>query len=156
MSKKVQVDPHTAALRATLGPRLRAARKAMGMTQEDAAELIGISSEFFARMERGNALPSVETLKKLSEKLHVTVDHLLGTDEVHLSIAEESKLLASRDPKQLTYIVDRARGDTALTRVLLALLRLCATRFADEEADDASGPLLPADQTTEFGLADDL
>ena len=140
MSKKVHVDPHTAALRAILGPRLKDARKAMGISQEDAAELIGISSEFFARMERGNALPGMETLKKLSEKLHVTVDYLLGTDQVQLSLGEEAKLVASRDPEQLAYVVERARGDTALTRVILSLLRLCDIRLAEQEesaqADD--------------------
>ena len=87
-----------------------------------------------------------ETLKKLSQKLHVTVDHLLGTDEVHMTIAEESKLVAARDPRQLEYIVDRARDNPALTRVLLTLLRLCEERFGEEAAaEDLARADEPAD-----------
>ena len=65
-------------LASTLGKSARAARVSLGFTQEQTAEQIGISPEFYARMERGQALPSIMTLWRMSAVLHTTLDGLLG------------------------------------------------------------------------------
>lgn len=127
MSKKIHTDEATATLRATIGPRLKAARKKLELTQEDAAEMIGISSEFFARMERGNALPSVSTLRRIAIVLKVTVDWLFGAD------ASDGKAPVPipgpiRDSRQVNYVVEKARSDPELTRTLIGLLKLCEKR----------------------------
>lgn len=122
MSTSSHPDETTAKLRSTIGPRLRSARKALGLTQEDAAEMIGISCEFYARMERSNALPSVSTLKRMALALRVTVDYLFGVES---SQRASNSLLPARvrDPKQLKAVIDKARDDPELTRFLIALLK---------------------------------
>ena len=50
------------------------------MTQAEAAEAVGISVEFYARIERGTTLPSTPTLHRLSRALCVPSDALLGLD----------------------------------------------------------------------------
>ncbi len=70
-------------LMASIGHGLRAARSQRdGWTQEYAADQVGISPEFYARIERGHALPSVPTLRKLVNVFGVSADVLLSTEGV--------------------------------------------------------------------------
>jgi transcriptional regulator with XRE-family HTH domain len=62
----------------SIGAASRVTRHALKLTQEDAAERIGVSAEFYARIERGNALPSVPTLARLCSALGISADTLLG------------------------------------------------------------------------------
>ncbi len=71
-----------------IGDAARQARKARGLTQAEAAERIGVSVEFYARLERGGTLPSVSTLQKLSRTLSASADLLLGADGGRLSFPE--------------------------------------------------------------------
>jgi transcriptional regulator with XRE-family HTH domain len=71
-----------AKLAKTIGAEARRARQALGLTQEEAGERIGISAEFYARIERGGTLPSVPTLAKLAGVLGTTADALLGRPAV--------------------------------------------------------------------------
>lgn len=65
----------------SIGAAAREARKVLELTQEDAAERIGVSAEFYARIERGNALPSVPTFARIATALGVSADTLLGLDK---------------------------------------------------------------------------
>ncbi|WP_428264235.1 helix-turn-helix domain-containing protein [Haliangium sp.] len=62
----------------SIGSAARRARMALELTQEDAAERINVSVEFYARIERGNSLPSVPTLARIVAVLGVSADALLG------------------------------------------------------------------------------
>lgn len=64
----------------SIGNAARQARKELELTQEDAAERIGVSVEFYARIERGNSLPSVPTLARIATTLGVSADVLLGRE----------------------------------------------------------------------------
>ena len=61
-----------------IGDAVRQARKAANLTQEQAAEHVGISPEFYARIERGVALPGMRTLYRLATGLGISGDVLLG------------------------------------------------------------------------------
>ena len=65
-------------LATTIGKSARAARAALGLSQADVAERLGLSLEFVGRIERGVALPSVPTLVSLVQVLGVSSDVLLG------------------------------------------------------------------------------
>lgn len=65
-------------LRATLGKGLKDARKRAGLTQAESAELVGIASEVFGRIERGVMFPSVPTLMALCTALRAEPNELLG------------------------------------------------------------------------------
>lgn len=60
-----------------VGQRLRAARKKRGMTQEQLAELAGISPQHCSGIETGSAKVSLPALVNLSNVLHVSMDELL-------------------------------------------------------------------------------
>ena len=61
-----------------IGAAARTARKARGWSQADAAERIGISLEFYARIERGQTMPSTPTLVAMGQALEVSLDILTG------------------------------------------------------------------------------
>ena len=62
----------------TIGTAARQARKSLHLTQEDAAERIDVSVEFYARIERGTSLPSILTFARVVSALGVSADALLG------------------------------------------------------------------------------
>lgn len=125
MSKKIHSEETKEELRAIIGARARAARKALSLTQEQAAETIGVSAEFYARIERCKALPSIDTLAQISHGLQVSVDHLLGFDS-EITATPNIAAAARRGPKlspQLKHIVDTVRHDPSLTRLITAILK---------------------------------
>jgi transcriptional regulator with XRE-family HTH domain len=67
-------------LSSILGIAVRNARVRAGLTQEDVAERIGMASEVYGRMERGQMLPRVENLRRLCLVLNVPPHELLGLD----------------------------------------------------------------------------
>ncbi len=66
---------------ATLGEKIRQARKELGLTQVELGRLLGLTQNSVSLYEKGLNQPSSESLTKLSQILHVTTDYLLGTDE---------------------------------------------------------------------------
>lgn len=46
------------------------------MTQEQFAELLGVSVDFLSLVERGRNAPSFETLEKIAKRLRVSVAEL--------------------------------------------------------------------------------
>ena len=60
-----------------LGPNLRAARKKLGLTQEQVAERSGVQAGEVSRIERGLRDPQVSTVKKLAAAVEVAAGRLL-------------------------------------------------------------------------------
>lgn len=62
-----------------VGEQIRIARERNGLTQEQFAELIDKNPQFISDLERGVSGISLETLKTICEKLHVSSDTILLT-----------------------------------------------------------------------------
>jgi transcriptional regulator with XRE-family HTH domain len=79
-------------LAAHLGATLRETRKDAELTQADVAEMIGVVTEVYGRMERGHLLPSLPTLLKVCRALRLDANTLLGFDseKAPLWLVEES------------------------------------------------------------------
>lgn len=69
----------TAGLRAQISRGLAAARKARGLTQADIATSLGMATEVYGRMERGQLLPSLPTFLLICAHLEVGVEQILGS-----------------------------------------------------------------------------
>jgi len=63
-------------LRKQFGIRLKAIRAERKLTQEEFAELVGISVDFLSLIERGINAPSFEVLEQVSRKLRLPVRDL--------------------------------------------------------------------------------
>ncbi|PTL75409.1 helix-turn-helix domain-containing protein [Vitiosangium sp. GDMCC 1.1324] len=68
-------------LATNIGEACRAARVEAGLTQEDVADRVGIATEVYGRLERGNMTPSVPTLRKVCLVLNLSADAALAIDK---------------------------------------------------------------------------
>jgi DNA-binding XRE family transcriptional regulator len=55
---------------------LREIREGLGLTQEQLADLIGLSRQSIISIERGHFMPSIETALRLSSALGIQIDAL--------------------------------------------------------------------------------
>lgn len=60
-----------------LGDRIMDIRVQRGYTQSEMAQLIGITSTHYKRIESGRYVPRVDLVKKISDVLGCTIDYLL-------------------------------------------------------------------------------
>lgn len=68
-----------------LKDRLRELRKARGITQETAAEALGVSSQTISKWERGLRAPDISLLPRIALLYNCTIDHLFGMDTIAAS-----------------------------------------------------------------------
>lgn len=59
-----------------LGRKIQKLRKAQKITQEELAEIVGISRVYMGYIEQGRESPSLKLLIKLSKKMGVKVEDL--------------------------------------------------------------------------------
>ena len=72
------------------GEKLQKLRKDRGLTQEELAEALYVSRTAVSKWESGRGYPGIDSLKEISRFFGVTIDGLLGADEI-LSAAEQEK-----------------------------------------------------------------
>ncbi len=60
-----------------IGDRIRKHRELSRMTQEQLSESCSLSTGYIGHLERGTRSPSLETLAKISQVLHVSLDNLV-------------------------------------------------------------------------------
>src|SRR3954453_15747254 len=66
---------------ATVGPRIRALRDAMGLSLRDLAERSGVSAPMLSQVERGETSPTLAVAGKIAAGLELTLSQLLRLDE---------------------------------------------------------------------------
>jgi len=96
--------PNKITIAGVLGSRCRQVRKALQLTQEDVAERMGKTPEFYARIERGQSLPSLTTFVELTVVLGVEPNHLLDA-RLPITVAP----VAGADPPYLRQLTRRLR-----------------------------------------------
>ena len=75
----------------TFGEKLKEVRKKTGLTQEELAELIGISRAAVAKWETDKGLPDIENLKAIARLLDVSIDYLLDDgSSIDLSVTKKA------------------------------------------------------------------
>lgn len=74
-----------------LGNRLRALRTRQGLSVREVARRADVTASFLSQVERNNALPSIQTLRRLSEVLGISMSEALGqsTPQVELTRVDE-------------------------------------------------------------------
>ena len=93
-----------------IGSRVRELRKAKGLTQQDLADMINVTKVSVCCYEKGTRLPSLETLVDLSEVFKVSIDYLLGSDELIVSDNDES-YGAKMATEEITFIKEIRKYD---------------------------------------------
>ena len=70
--------------------KLQELRKGRSMTQEELAESLFVSRTAISKWESGRGYPSIDSLKEISRFFSVTIDDLIGSDEM-ITVAENDK-----------------------------------------------------------------
>ena len=75
-----------------IGNKLLAIRKRMGLTQNEVAEIAGLSNRTYADIERGTVNMRVETILRICTALHITPDEILTEEVSSLSVKKQELL----------------------------------------------------------------
>lgn len=110
----------------SLGENIKAARKKMGITQEELATQIGVTSQAVSRWESGGGMPDISLIVPIARVLSVSADCLFGiehenTDEVlyaeikmrYVKIEQEAASPKEAALKECQYILEEIDKDPA-------------------------------------------
>jgi len=97
-----------------LATRVRAQRTALGLTQEELAGELGVTHQHISRIEAGQAVPSLDLLVGLAERLGVTCDYLLTGQEIAplgvVGAVRGDKRLSAAAKRHLIGIISELQG----------------------------------------------
>ena len=79
--------------RAAMGRRIRQRREVLGISREDLARRLDVTSKFIADLEYGDKGTSVKNLYRLKQILGLSVDYLMDGDRSDLTEEEPRRLL---------------------------------------------------------------
>ncbi|MBE7064646.1 MAG: helix-turn-helix transcriptional regulator [Ruminococcaceae bacterium] len=94
-------------------------RKAIGLTQQELAEKIGVTRKAISRWETGRGYPDIELLPKISETFSITINELLNGEK----LPEETIPIAAEE--NLTFVCNDAgktKKRNKTTIIILAVL----------------------------------
>jgi transcriptional regulator with XRE-family HTH domain len=87
-----------------LGERIQKRRRQLGLSQNSAAEMLDLSVSFYSRVERGEKIPSLETIIKIANGFEFSLDYLFQDSLKHgvseTLQAELSQVFNGKTPKQ--------------------------------------------------------
>ncbi|HEY9273395.1 helix-turn-helix transcriptional regulator [Achromobacter sp.] len=78
----------------TFGSRFKAARQAVGLTQDALADLMGITKSAISAYENDRETPSFEKLQALREHLQISLDELVCGDEAKVRMEKQYAAIA--------------------------------------------------------------
>ncbi len=107
----------------TIGNRISKYRKEKGMTQEELAGKLGVSSQAVSKWENDASCPDISLLPELCRILGISTDELLtgNTNEVRLVPVEQRKSL---DELTLRVRVNSAEGDKVRVNLPMSLVKV--------------------------------
>lgn len=95
-----------------ISQNIRNARIERGLTQEEIAESVGVSTEYYGQIESGNKAPSLETLLNIAECMNVSIDFLVygsenkGLNNIIRVLSQKEQVALSKIEKLLYLIND--------------------------------------------------
>ena len=106
----------------TFGPKLRALRRAAGVSQRELAEKVGVDFSYISKVENDRLPPpAAETIEKICQVLEVGTDELLG--------------LTNKLPSDLRQLLVENKGARDFMREAQGM------RLSDREWDQLAGRL---------------
>lgn len=158
------LQPSAEAQLAPIGAKLRATRRAQGLTLEQLALSIGVTKGFLSRVERDETSPSVSTLVQLCQTLSLPIGALFEAPDINRIALEDAPrinmggrgvdewLITARDESRVQVIRSRmsahaSGGDSLYTvncdvEVLHVISGAVDLQFADRLESLQSGDTL--------------
>ena len=121
----------------SIGNRISKYRKAKGLTQEELAVMLGVSSQAVSKWENDASCPDISLLPQLCKILDISTDELLtgNSNEVKLVPVEQRKSL---DELTLRIRVLSAQGDKVKVNLPMSLVKI-AMELGVEVAPQMTG-----------------
>ena len=122
----------------TIVNRIQKYRKEKGLTQEELAAQLGVSSQAVSKWENDASCPDISLLPLLCRILGITTDELLTgrNDEVRLLPVDQRKSL---DELTLRVKVDSGQGDKVRVNLPMSLVKICLELGVDIAPNFAEG-----------------
>ena len=122
----------------TIGSRISKYHKEKGMTQEELASRLGVSSQAVSKWENDQSCPDISLLPRLAKLLDVTVDELLtgNSDEVRMVPQGQRKSL---EELTLRVRVLSADGDKVKVNLPMTLVKVCLEMGVEMTPNNAKG-----------------
>ena len=110
------------------GETIRNARKALGLTQRQLADSLGVSNTSVSNWEKGLSRPDADMIQKLCAVLHLQANDFYGTKEAP---AENSRRLVSDDDIKFALF----GGDGEITDAMFDEVKRFAAFLKQREAE---------------------
>lgn len=100
---------------------LKQVRSALGYSQEQMAELLGVSRPTYAEIEKGKGEITISSLEKVAEKTGISINSLLTQEGIRVEAANQEAI--NKYKKMLLYMLHwGAENDGKITKTKLAKL----------------------------------
>lgn len=83
------------------GEKIKLYRENKKMTQNEVADILGVSSATISKYESGALEPNIESLKRLAELFEISIDELLNDEEKKFDISKINVLDILREQKEM-------------------------------------------------------
>ncbi len=100
--------------------RLKSERESKGWTQEQFAEILGVSNGTVSGYERNYREPDFDTLIKIARQLNVSIDYLLGNSDIRNPLIEHIESLDVSISRDLSL---HKNSDQLITRITELITR---------------------------------
>lgn len=108
----------------TLGTKISENRKLKGMTQEELASLLNVSSQAVSKWENDLSIPDLPILIQLSDIFHVSIDELVRHKENHGVRVIEEPFRKPVDQMMFRIVVNSSDGDKVRLNLPMAIVKL--------------------------------
>ena len=111
-------------MKETFGQRFYKLRKARGLTQDDVAKKLNISSQAISKWENDISLPDISLLTEIADIFNITTDELLGKK------SNSTKVLPEEERKDINKMmlkinISDLKGDKVKVNLPMVLVMTC-------------------------------
>jgi len=111
-----------------IGKYIQEKRKEKGLTQEQLAEKLGISTNAVSKWERGMSMPDYSILKSLCNELKITINELLSGEnlkkEQYINTAEENFIMLKKKVDKVNRIMFITQLISVIIMIILFILNM--------------------------------
>lgn len=104
-----------------VGEKIRQERESFGLSREELAEKLNLSSTYIGQIERGDRRMRFDTFIKFAHFFHVSIDYLLAFEKLHAAFNNKAQ---EEELGQIVDLLKRCNSNElkAIKSVLLTLL----------------------------------
>lgn len=109
-----------------ISERLQELRKKAGYSQEQVAEMLGLSRQAISKWESGQGKPDIENIIKITEIYHVSADYILLGAEQNIKNSASKKPKISVEYRKAISIIGVVAATAIITVLFITTLWLLA------------------------------